>query len=301
MWFDGANGGTGYYGGANENRTIDGKNYYEWKRTLDVVREIDSSTLFFSDAGPDIRWCGNENGYVGETNWNIITPDTLYAGKPGINDLLAHGSQNGQKWIPAEVDVSIRPGWFYHQSEDSLVKTSEELFQIYLTSVGRGSNLLLNVPPDRTGRLFHRDVESLEGFRKLLDERLGKDLARGANVQVSSFRGHSEKYSGTCLTDGNPETFWATDDDVLTAQATISLADAGTIRFIALQEYIPLGQRVKNFTVDAFTNGGWVTVASGTTIGYKRILPVSPVNTDKIRINITGSLACPVLSSVSLY
>lgn len=136
MWFDGANGGDGYYGGAREKRRIDGKTYYDWPGTISMVRNMEPNILFFSDAGPDIRWVGNERGIAGETNWNTISPDTLYAGKAGIESLLNTGHENGTSWIPAEVDVSIRPGWFYHAEEDGKVKTPEELFDIYLTSVG---------------------------------------------------------------------------------------------------------------------------------------------------------------------
>ncbi|HEX7583954.1 MAG TPA: alpha-L-fucosidase, partial [Prolixibacteraceae bacterium] len=114
MWFDGANGGDGYYGGAKEKRKIDGKTYYDWPTTLKMVRDMEPNVIFFSDAGPDIRWCGNEEGHVSQTNWNTITPDTLYAGKSDIQELLNTGEENGTSWIPAEVDVSIRPGWFYH-------------------------------------------------------------------------------------------------------------------------------------------------------------------------------------------
>ena len=148
MWFDGANGGDGYYGGARETRKIDSRTYYDWPTTLNLIRSIQPQVLFFSDSGPDIRWVGNEQGYAGETNWNTLTPDTLYPGKPGIGNLLKTGSIDGTKWIPAEVDVSIRPGWFYHSEEDVLVKTPEQLFNIYLTSVGRGAVLLLNVPDE---------------------------------------------------------------------------------------------------------------------------------------------------------
>src|SRR5690606_24813777 len=133
-------------------------------------REMEPNVIFFSDAGPGVRWCGNEQGFAGETNWNTITPDTLYAGKAGITELLNTGAENGTHWIPAEVDVSIRPGWFYHEEEDSLVKSPEKLFEIYLASVGRGSTLLLNVPPDRRGKFHENDIKALEGFRKLLNE-----------------------------------------------------------------------------------------------------------------------------------
>jgi alpha-L-fucosidase len=161
MWFDGANGGDGYYGGARESRKINGATYYDWPKTLEIVREMAPHILFFSDAGPGVRWVGNERGIAGETNWNTITPDTLFAGKPGIEKLLNEGEEFGSAWIPAEVDVSIRPGWFYHHKEDSLVKTGEKLFEIYLTSVGRGSTLLLNVPPDRRGLIHENDLKEV--------------------------------------------------------------------------------------------------------------------------------------------
>ena len=142
MWFDGANGGDGYYGGAREQRKINGATYYDWPNTLSMVSQMEPNVVFFSDAGPGVRWVGNEKGYAGETNWNPITPDTLYAGK-AVSRLFLSTVLNGTEWIPAEVDVSIRPGWFYHEREDSLVKSPERLFDIYLTSVGRGSVLLL--------------------------------------------------------------------------------------------------------------------------------------------------------------
>ena len=193
VWFDGANGGTGYYGGANERRRIDGRTYYDWPTTIAMVEKINPGTIFFSDAGPGCRWVGNERGVAGETNWNTISLDTLYAGKPGIENLLNTGSENGTAWVPAEVDVSIRPGWFYHAEQDSLVKTPQKLFDIYLTSVGRGGTLLLNIPPDRRGLIHEKDIEALTGFRKLLDEEFKTNLAEGAKVKAGSYRGNDRQ------------------------------------------------------------------------------------------------------------
>ena len=139
MWFDGANGGDGFYGGKRENRSIRGATYYDWPATLGLVRKIEPEIIFFSDAGPGVRWVGNEKGIAGETNWNTISPDTLFAGKAGIEKLLNSGSEDGAAWIPAEVDVSIRPGWFYHPAEDDRVRTVEQLIGLYFTSVGRNS------------------------------------------------------------------------------------------------------------------------------------------------------------------
>src|SRR5688572_4672911 len=207
MWFDGANGGDGYYGGANEKRRIDGSSYYDWPTTLRMVKEFEPDVIFFSDAGPGVRWVGNERGIAGETNWNTITPDTLYAGKGGIQDLLNTGSAKGTHWIPAEVDVSIRPGWFYHAEQDSLVNTPEKLFDIYLTSVGRGSTLLLNIPPDRRGLFHENDVKALAGFKALLKKEFAKNLALKASVKASNIRARDKKFVAANVTDGNKETY----------------------------------------------------------------------------------------------
>ncbi len=301
MWFDGANGGDGYYGGKRETRRIDRETYYDWPATLELVRGIQPQVLFFSDAGPDIRWIGNESGYAGETNWNTITPDTLYAGKAGIQKLLNTGSIDGSHWIPGEVDVSIRPGWFYHAEEDSLVKTPEQLFDIYLTSVGRGSVLLLNVPPDRRGLVHENDVRSLQGFRELLSKAFSDNLAIGATAKASSYRGKSSQFSPKNLIDGDKETYWATDDNVVTGSFELEFNEPQTISYVLLQEYIPLGQRIKSFRVGVWNNDEWETVSEATTIGYKRILQINPVKTSKIRIDITDSKACPVISNVELY
>ena len=301
MWFDGANGGSGYYGGARETRKINGATYYDWPTTLSLVRSMQPNVVFFSDAGPGVRWVGNERGIAGETNWNTISTDTLYAGKPGIEGLLNTGSPDGNKWVPAEVDVSIRPGWFYHQEEDSKVKTPEQLFQIYLTSVGRGSTLLLNVPPDRRGLFHENDVKALKGFRQLLNKEFAVNLAKGKKVTASNYRGNAKEYSPSHMTDGNRNTYWATDDNVPTGSFEIDLGKSATIKYVLLQEYIRLGQRVKSFTVEAWKDNGWVKIAEGTTIGYKRILKIDPIQTTKIRVTITDSKACPVIANVEVY
>lgn len=301
MWFDGANGGDGYYGGKREKRSIQGSTYYDWPTTLNLVRELEPEILFFSDAGPGVRWVGNERGVAGETNWNTITPDTLYAGKGGIEQLLNTGAENGTHWIPAEVDVSIRKGWFYHAEEDTLVKTPQQLFEIYLTSVGRGSTLLLNIPPDRRGRVHKIDSASLMGFRALVDSTFKHNLALNKSVQVSSFRGKDKRYNAANLVDQNPEAYWTTDDDITSATIEIDLGKSQQLNFIELQEYIQLGQRVKGFTVEARVNNAWQQIAAGTTIGYKRILKVNGIHTDAVRVSITDSKACPMIAEVGVY
>jgi alpha-L-fucosidase len=301
MWFDGANGGDGFYGGKREKRSINGATYYDWPSTLDLVRKQAPNIIFFSDAGPGVRWVGNEKGIAGETNWNTISPDTLFAGKAGIERLLNQGAENGSQWIPAEVDVSIRKGWFYHSEEDSLVKSPEKLFEIYLTSVARGSTLLLNVPPDRRGLLHENDVQALKGFRTILDREFKNNLALHAKAKASSYRGQDKFFSPAHLTDGNQETYWATDDEELTGNFEIDLGKPQQIKYVLLQEYIKLGQRVRNFTVEIWKDNAWQQVAAATTIGYKRILKLTPVETNKVRIKITASKACPVISAIEIF
>ncbi len=301
MWFDGANGGDGYYGGADEKRKIDGSTYYDWPTTLDMVRKMEPEVIFFSDAGPGVRWVGNEHGIACETNWNPFNPEGIYAGKPGINDLLCTGDRNGTHWIPAETDVSIRPGWFYHVAEDSLVKSPEHLFEIYLSSVGRGSTLLLNVPPDQRGLIHENDVEALKMWRTMLDREFAMNLAANATVTASSWRGKANDYHPAKVVDGDPDTYWATDDQTTTGSLEIELEKPTPVRYVVLQEYVRLGQRIEAFTVDFWQGGQWQQAAEATTIGYKRILKLEPMQAEKIRINITASKACPVISNVEVY
>lgn len=198
------------------------------------------------------------------------------------------------------MDVSIRPGWFYHASEDSKVKTPEELFRIYLTSVGRGSNLLLNIPPDRTGRFNEMDVQSLRGFRKILDSVFARNLASEAQVSASVNR-RGKWFRPQTMIDNDKHTYWSAPDGVDTATVELRWGRARSLRYLVIQEYIALGQRVKSFSVDVFTNGEWKTVAKETTVGYKRILPIGNLHSDALRIRITAARACPLISNVEVY
>ncbi|MFI8377285.1 alpha-L-fucosidase [Leeuwenhoekiella sp. NPDC079379] len=301
MWFDGANGGDGYYGGANEERKIDRQTYYDWPLTLRYASDIQDQVLFFSDAGPDLRWVGNERGIGGETHWNTIDVDTLYAGKSGIEDLLQSGAKGGKSWIPAEVNTSIRPGWFYHASEDSLVRTPENLFELYLTSVGRGSTLLLNIPPDRRGLFHENDVAALRGFRSILDSVFAVNLAEKATARANTSRGKKENYTVSKVLDADKDTYWATNDGVTTGSIELTWDSSQTLNFLVLQEYITLGQRVAAFTVSVWENDSWKPVANQTTIGYKRIIKLNDVATTKLKIEITEALACPLISNIEVY
>jgi alpha-L-fucosidase len=214
---------------------------------------------------------------------------------------LNTGEENGTSWIPAEVDVSIRPGWFYHAKEDSLVKTPEQLFDIYLSSVGRGANLILNIPPDRRGLINEIDVASLLGWKKLIDERFRTDLALNREAKASTVRGDSPAYKASMVTDGKKETYWATNDQEISGSLEIDLGENKLISYVLIQEYIKLGQRVKSFSVELEKDGNWVETAHGTTIGYKRIVRIDPVEAQKVRVVINDSKACVVISNVEVY
>ncbi|MDR1335981.1 MAG: alpha-L-fucosidase [Tannerella sp.] len=301
VWFDGANGGDGYYGGARETRKIDNRTYYDWPNTHAIVRRLAPRAVMFSDAGPDVRWCGNESGFAGETNWCPLSVDTLYPGKAGITALLNTGSEDGTSWLPAEVDVSIRPGWFYHEREDESVRTPENLFKLYLESVGRGANLLLNLPPDRRGLIHENDVKALQGWKKRIDAAFASNLAASARATADTWRGKSRTYAAACVTDGDPETYWATDDGTLSGSVEIDLKTPRTLHYVSIREYIRLGQRVKQFEVEVWKDNAWERVAAGTTIGYRRILPLDGVTASKLRLRITDAKACPLISTVEIY
>jgi alpha-L-fucosidase len=289
QWFDGANGG-------------EKKQAYDWPKFYNVVRKNQPQAVIFSDIGPDIRWMGNERGVAGETNWATLNTDGFGVGAEAPEGkVLNTGNENGKYWIPAEVDVSIRPGWFYSANTDNQVKTVDQLESIYNTSVGRNSNLLLNVPVNRDGLIHPTDSTRLMEFKKYLDIAYKTDLAKGKKVTVSNIRGKDKKFTAQNLTDGSNETYWSTDDQVKNAVITIDLGKETELNRIVLQEYIKLGQRVKSFSVEYLEGSEFKPLDTQTTIGHKRILVFPTVKTSKIRVNILESNACPVLSSVQLY
>lgn len=299
IWQDGANGGDGYYGGAREKRTIDRLTYYDWPATNAALIEQNPGVIIFSDAGPGCRWVGNESGYSDEESWQTINLKGMY---PGVShDHLARGDKNGTHWVGVEVDVSIRPGWFYHAAEDAKVKSGPDLVELWYKSVGRGANLLLNVPPDRRGLWHEKDAASLAEMRRILDATFKTDLARGKPGRSSVSRGGGGAFDAGKLTDGDAATYWCTDDGVTTGEAEIDLGAKTTFDVVKLRERIELGQRVEKFAVDAWAGDGWKEVASGTTIGPRRVLRIPPVETNKVRLRVLGALACPAISELSLY
>lgn len=298
VWFDGANGGDGYYGGAREIRRIDNRTYYDWPNTHEIVRELQPSAVMFSDAGPDVRWVGNERGMGSLTNWCLLNKDEMYPGGD-FAKILGAGHEDGNYWVPAEVDVSIRRGWFYHESQDSMVRSPENLMELYYSSVGRNSNLLLNIPPDRRGLLHENDVNSLVAFRELREKQFAVELAKGKKTSSSVARG--KEYRALNVNDGNKETYWSTPDDITSGNITIDLGSETEVNRILLQEYIKLGQRVQEFRVEAFVDGTWKQLVEGTTIGYKVIRKFPAVKTSQIRVTVDRSKASPIISNIELY
>ncbi|MDZ7618551.1 MAG: alpha-L-fucosidase [Patescibacteria group bacterium] len=300
VWFDGANGGDGYYGGARETRRIDNRTYYDWPNTWSIVRQLQPMATMFSDGGPDVRWVGNESGTGSETNWATLRRDEFLPGHAD-RDGLARGQADGTHWVPAEVDVSIRPGWFYHAHEDEKVKSVEKLVDIYYSSVGNGCTLLLNIPPDRRGRFHEIDCERLMGLRQVLDATFDRDLAAGKPATASNTRGNDLQFAAAKVTDGDRNTYWAADDDVRAAELVVELGAPTELNRVRVQEHIALGQRIESFAVDARVNGTWREIGQGTTIGPYRILRMPTVTADAVRLRITGSRACPTLSTLEVY
>lgn len=301
VWFDGANGGDGFYGGAREMRKIDARTFYDWPNTWQIVRELMKNAVMFSDAGPDVRWVGNEKGSAGETCWATLDMNRpgRYPGGPA--DDLNSGDRPGTAWMPAEADVSIRPGWFYHGSENAKVKTPAELLDIYYKSVGRGASLNLNIPPDRRGVIHENDVRALREFRRALDATFATDYARTAKPAASNVRGGDARFAAANVRDGDRNTYWATDDGVRTAELVLDLGKPTTINVVSLREYLPLGQRIEAFELDRWADGRWQTFAKGTSVGSRRLVRVEPFTTEKVRLRITQAPVCPAIAEVGLY
>lgn len=294
IWFDGANGGDGFYGGAREERRIDKNHYYRWEETWDIVRELQPGACIFSDIGPDIRWVGNEHGIAGDPCWATFTPRGFALGEPD-NELLNHGQRNGDCWLPAECDVSIRPGWFYHAAEDSQVKTPAELVDLYFQSIGRGASLLLNLPPDRRGQIHERDTQTLAAFQERLKRIFQADLTRRA-------KGFSPQGGPASLAlDGNMQTFWSPGDGSTTAELILEFMEPAAFNVISLHEYLPLGQRIDAFAFDAWADGGWVELAAGRSIGSRRLLRIADIRASRARLRVLEASAPPALAAVSLF
>ncbi len=306
VWFDGANGGKGYYGGARETRIIDKRTYYDWPTTWALVRKLQPGAVMFSDVGPDIRWVGNEKGIAGETCWATCDPITK-DGKPAVpgdaqSDQLNTGMRFGSRWLPAECDVSIRPGWFWHEHENNQVKTPDQLLDLYFQSVGRGASLLLNVPPNRLGQLSPRDVDSVREFYMRLKTIFGGNLAAEANLKPSNVRHRNPQFGAAMLLDGNPNTYWATDDAIHTPELVLVFGQNIKFNIFRLREAVQLGQRIGAFAVDAWQQQSWTQVAQATSVGSCRLIRLpEAIETPRLRLRITDSPVSIALADLGVF
>lgn len=306
VWHDGANGGDGYYGGAREKRLIDKRTYYDWPKTWAIVRALQPDAVIFSDVGPDIRWVGNESGFANETCWATYDPVGEDGGPAAPGDTRSKeggtGHRHGSKWLPAECDVSIRPGWFWHARENEKVKSPQQLLDLYYKSVGRGASLLLNVPPDRRGLLHENDVDSLKDFGDLLRATFNTNLAANAGVTASNVRGKDKAFSPANLIDADRYSYWTTDDSVTTPEVVLDLKQPATFNVVRLRENIRLGQRIEAFALDQWKDGGWMPFATGTSIGSSHLVRAKDyITTNRVRLRITQSPVCPALSEFALF
>ncbi|MBQ4173787.1 MAG: alpha-L-fucosidase [Prevotella sp.] len=288
VWFDGANGGDGWYGGANETRKIDRTTYYQWPETYKMIRQLQPTCLIWNDGSSrgDLRWVGTEAGNVGETNWSLLNHDGEVTWS-----MLHYGLEDGDSWVPGETNTSIRPGWFYHETENEHVKSLSKLMDTYYKSVGRNSTLLLNFPVAPNGRIHPND--SLRGlaFKKMIDEVFKENLIEKGKVKV-------EKEVGA-QANGNlhSSTFTVQWDKPMTFN-----------RFLA-EEDIALGQRVKKFMLEVEVDGKWQPLKDAlaengdglTTIGHRRIICFPTLTATKLRFTITDSKAEPIIKKLGVY
>ena len=289
LWWDGAN-GEGPKGK---------KQVYDFARFEKLVRKLSPNTIIFSDIGPDARWCGNEQGFAGKTNWdNLDTAGFKRGAGAPPQDTLNHGNKFGKNFIPAECDVSIRPGWFNHKKEDSLVKTPQQLFEIYLKSVGRGANLILNVPPDGRGLFTRYDSASLMGFKKLRDESFSNDLAKNAKEFIVS--GKKQRLTEK-LKDANERTF-ETITDPAAQSIKVALKTPEKINCMVLQENLEKGQHCAAFSLKLLDrNQQLIKEIPGTTIGHKRIITFPNTEVKYILVSVDQQKAPTRICGLKIF
>lgn len=292
-WFDGANGGDGYYGGAREKRSIDPNTYYQYERAVEFIHSKFPDAMIFGGTEPTIRWVGNEDGWAGQTDWAPY--------KPGDNP--HYGSPDGTEWQPAECDVSIRPGWFYHAREDQSVRSLSHLVNIYYQSVGRNATLLMNFPVALDGRIHPLDSARIMEWRHTLDEQFKTNLLSGIKPTVGNTRGTD--FRAAYITDGDWDTYWATEDTVKTGTVEFAFDRVTPVNRLLLQEYIPLGQRVAKFGIEYLdTLGAWQPVETQdtmTTVGYKRIIRFETAAARGLRVNFLESRGPLCINNIEAY
>jgi alpha-L-fucosidase len=303
IWLDGANGGSGYYGGAKETRTVDQKNYYPIKKWFELIRKYQPNTIIFSDMGPDARWNGNEHGVSGEkTNGTCWASLHQRQWADGSNmKQLNSGDREGEFYNPAEADFPLLDkAWFWNPH--TCTRTSAELVNLYFTSIGRNSTMDIGIAPDTLGLMSNKDVASLKGFGERIRAIFSTNLARSAKVSASNVRGGSSKYSAKNVLNGwEKGKYWATDDAVLTPELVLDFSKPTEFSVISLRENIALGERIDDWALDSWQNNEWKEFAKGTCIGMRRLWRGEPITSRKIRLRITKAAACPALAELAVY
>lgn len=297
FWFDGANGGNGWYGGADESRSIVASEYYDYQRAKDTILRYHPDAMIFGGSVPTIRWIGNEQGWAGATQWCPVSMDYM-----DDCEYLTQGSSMGNTWLPAEVDVSIRPGWFYHAREDCKLKSLAKLTDIYYQSVGHNANLLLNFPINLNGKICTNDSLRIVEWHQTLQEALSDDLLQNATVTASNERGR--RFSANKVIDSQYDTYWATEDGVQQGKLCFDFNHKVALNTVMIQEYIPLGQRVEQFSLERFVNGKWLPIdidEETTTIGYKRIIRFKTIEMNRLRIRFKRAKGPLCINHVSAY
>ena len=284
VWMDGARGD-----GAQ-------KVTYTFDKWFEAIRKAQGDIAIFSAEPTNVRWIGNEKGIAGDPVWQKVNPDKI-RNNPS-NSYLNHGDPEGKQYSVGEADVSIRSGWFYHDNQEP--KSLRELMDIYFKSVGRGTPLLLNIPPNQDGKFADADVARLKEFRQTLDQLYSVNYAAGALVEADSTR-RNPLYKASHLTDGNEKTSWAPADDAKTGSFVLDLGKEQHFDVVELKETIEKGQRISGFTIDVAVNGQWVPFGAGSTVGYRRLIKGQPVDSRYLRVSITDAQATPILNGVSVY
>ena len=284
VWMDGARGS----GAQKVTYTFD-----EWFK---YIKEAEGDIAIFSAEPTSVRWIGNERGIAGDPVWHKVKKANITENVK--NEYLNHGDPDGDMYSVGEADVSIRSGWFYHDNQQP--KSLKELMDIYFKSVGRGTPLLLNIPPNKEGKFADADVARLKEFKATLDQMYATDFAKGATVTASSTR-QNHLYKTSHLTDGKDDTSWALSNDATTGNFTIDLGQKRRFDVVELKEDIAKGQRISGFKIEVEINGRWVPYGEGSTVGYRRLIQGQPIEAQKIRVTITGSQATPILTNFSVY
>jgi len=300
VWFDGANGGTGYYGGARESRSID-KDYYRFPEVFRLIKGLQPQAIFFGHirgvTTDTARWVGNESGYAGETHWHRFAYDR--AGDD--RGKLETGLEDGAHWMPAEADTTLLwpKAWYYHTGTKP--RTLRQLLDVYYATVGRGAtfNLGIAIAPD--GRITPADERAMLALRAPLDREFAEDLAAGATVVADNVRGGDSAFSPKNCIDGDTDTYWATDDGVGRATLTLEFGTPTRFNRLMLQERIALGQRIRAFRLEAEVGGEWREATSGTTVGYKRLARFETVEASRVRLTLETDAPCLTLSRIGLY